>query len=52
MSPEKDKVALVVQSGDLSSLELGNVREQCSEHPADGMTQAGIKVVQDQLWLV
>lgn len=52
MSSEKDKVTLVVQRRHLSSLELGNMREECREHASDGMTQTSVEVVQDQLGLV
>lgn len=52
MSPEEDKVALVVQGSDLTTLEFGDVGEEGSEHSSDGVTETGVKVVEDQFWLV
>lgn len=52
MATEEQKVALIVQSHDLSSLELGHGWEECLEHAADGMTQTGDKVVKNELWIV
>jgi hypothetical protein len=52
MSPEKDKIALVVQSSDLSSLKLWNMGKQRREHPSDRVTKTGTKVVKNQLRFV
>lgn len=52
MSPEKDKVALVVQRRHLSSLELGHMGEQGREHSSDRVSQTSVEVVEDQLGFV
>ena len=52
MSPEKDEVTLVVQSSDLTTLELGNMGEERSKHSSNGMAKTSVEVVEDQFWLV
>ena len=50
-APKEDKVALVVQRGDLAAAEAGVLVEERGEHAPQAMTQPRVKVVQHQLWL-
>lgn len=52
MSPKEDKITLVVKSRNLTTLELRDVREEGGEHSSDGVTEASVEVVEDQLWFV
>ena len=47
---EEDEVSLVVEGGRLSSYELGVLRKESSEQPADAVPEARGEVVEDHLW--
>lgn len=48
MAPEEEEVTLIVESYDLTSAELGLGRKEGAEEPADGMTEKGGEVIQDE----
>lgn len=49
---KKDEISLVVESGDLSTQKLGVLRKECSEHPADAVSQTCGEVIEDHLGMV
>ena len=49
MVAEKDVITLVVEGHATATSELGVVVEERGQHPTHGVTQAGRKVVQDDL---
>ena len=52
MSSKENKITLVVKSRNLTTLELRDVGEEGGKHSSDGVTEAGVEVVEDQFWLV
>ena len=49
---EKYVISLIVKGNDLSSLELGLMREQASKHTANSGAQLCTEVIEDDLRLV
>lgn len=52
MESEKDKVSLVVESGDLATYELRVVRKESGKHASNAVAQTSGEVVQNHLWVV
>ena len=49
MSTKEDEISLRVERCDLSALEFGDLRKHGRKEPTNGMTEARLKVVQNDL---
>ena len=52
VTPEEDEIPLVVKCYNLSTLEFGQLRKCCLEHPANGMSESRYKTVEDKFRIV
>lgn len=52
MTPEEDKIALVVESAHLTTFKLWHLRKQGSKHSPGCVPKSRIKIVEDQLWMM
>jgi hypothetical protein len=52
MPPKENKVALIMQSDDLSALELRQWRKSGLEHPPDSVTKSSHEAVEDKFGMV